>query len=111
MEKLENFDFDQFLPKDDFIPKCMLENIDRDIIHAHSKFDPSRVKGADNDMGQTALPVTESINSIYDTLGDQLTEPGRTPDTFGRESKQDVSHWADTELVDHLVSLWTTLKL
>ena len=74
-------------------------------------FDPSRVEGADNDMRQTALPVTESVDSIYDTLGEESIESGRTPDTFERESKQDVSRSADMELVDHLVSLWTTLKL
>ena len=62
-------------------------------------------------MHQTALPVTESINPIYDPLGDEFIEPGRTPDAFEHESKQDGSQLADMELVDRLVSLWTTLKL
>lgn len=62
-------------------------------------------------MRQTALPVTESIDSIYATMGDEYVEPGQTPDTFERESTLDVSQLVERELVDHLVSLWTTLKL
>ena len=93
MDILENFDFERFLQEDD----C--------------DFDPSTLEVADNDMRQTALPVTESINSIYDPLGDEFIEPSRTADAFERESKQDGSQLADMELVDRLVSLWTTLKL
>ena len=85
---LENFDFEQYLQEDE------------------SKFDPSTFEWADYDMHQTALPVTESTDFIYECV-----EPGRTPDTFERESKQDGSQSVDMELVDHLVSLWTTLKL
>ena len=38
-------------------------------------------------------------------------EPEETPAGFKRERRQDGSQLADMELVDHLVSLWTTLKL
>ena len=85
---LENFDFEQFLADGEF------------------NFDPSTFEVADYDMHQTALPVTESSDFIY-----ECAEPGRPSDTFERESEQDVSRLADMELVDQLVSLWTTLKL
>ena len=101
--------------------QCMQEDddfaYDRNIAY-------DRLEGAGNDMRQKKLPG--SNYSGYDTSGDEhlagkpplsldmesaSIEPGRTPDAFERESKQVVSQLADMELVDHLVSLWTTLKL
>ena len=47
----------------------------------------------------------------YSDEGFERFESDQSPDASERESTNDVSQSADTELVDHLVSLWTTLKL
>ena len=110
-----NCDIEHFLHEEDsnFDPEETNRSLRIMVPDPDGALEPTSLplKKADNDIRQPPLPCSESIDSIYNTMGDEYVEPGQTPDMFERESKQDVSQLADMELVDHLVSLWTTLKL
>ena len=115
---LENFDYEQYMHEDDcdfdptwFDPDGALEPIPAsESIPSSGRVQKLLAFRAEPQSFGPKSPE-DGIDSIYDTMGDEHVEPGQTPAMFERESKADVSPLADMERVDHLVSLWTTLKL